>query len=225
MTLAPAVRAAFASALLATVVPGSFTPARYRSGPAPPTAVRAVTGGEVLVELDVDDRGSVASTSPLRVTPPFTDDVMAAVRAWTFTPATQKVKPDTRESADAAVTPLRSKVLVAAIFRPPTIDTPTLGEPPKNVAVPSTEVAFPISIVPPAYPPNVLFDGTVLLECRVGADGRLRDVTVLQSAGPFDRPAIEAVRRWTFRPAAREGQPVDAFVYASLAFRQPVTGR
>jgi len=220
MTPGLALRLAIASALLAPAAAG-FTPARYLSGSPPAIAVRAVGGGQVFVELTIDEAGRVAAVTPLRDTPPFTPDVVAAVRGWTFTPAVEQ-KPNDR--GDAVTRSVESKVLVAAMYRPPSLNAPTFGEPSKNVAPPSPDVALPASTVSPLFPPNALFDGTVLLECHVGADGRLLDVKVLQSNPAFERSALDAIHQWSFRPARHDGQPVDAYTYVSFAFRQPVTG-
>ena len=223
MTPWTALRVVLASVLLAAAAPARFTPARYQSGSPPPTAVRAVGGGEVFVEATVTDTGRVADVSLLRTTPPFTSDVAAAVRAWTFTPAAEEKTADDDAGGTAGMRPVTSKVLVAAVFRPPTLNTPTYGEQPKGVAPASPDVAYPTSTVMPPFPPNALFDGTVLLEGHVGSDGTLIDVKVLRSAGAFDGPAADALRKWTFRPATRQGRAVDAYVYVAMSFRQPVT--
>jgi len=217
MTPGVARRVVASAALIAAAAPG-FTPARYLGGGAPAIPVQAVSGGEVFVEATVDASGLVTDVTPLRVAPPFTDAVVNAVRGWTFTPAIDASR------SDLPARSVPTKVLVAAIFRPPALNAPTLGASPTNVAAPSAEVAAPLSTgAPPSFPPNALDSGTVLLECHIGTAGQVLATKVLLSSPPFDRFALDAVRRWTFRPARRGTQPIDAYTYVSFAFRQPVT--
>ncbi len=67
--------------------------------------------------------------------------------------------------------------------------------------------------VKPRYPESARrrgIEGTVLLKMRITAQGRVEDVQVVRSAGypEMDESAIEAVRRWRFEPARRNGEPV-----------------
>lgn len=67
--------------------------------------------------------------------------------------------------------------------------------------------------VKPRYPESARrrgIEGTVLLKMRITAQGRVEDVQVARSAGhpDLDESAIEAVRRWRFEPARRNGAPV-----------------
>src|SRR5207244_368239 len=66
--------------------------------------------------------------------------------------------------------PVESTVLVAGIFRPPTLNTPTLGEPPRNVASASNETPFPLTTVMPRYTPLARDNGIWLVVAR--SDGR-----------------------------------------------------
>jgi protein TonB len=77
--------------------------------------------------------------------------------------------------------------------------------------------------VPPDYPMEARqkgLSGNVELVFTVRADGRVTDVSV-QSAIPariFDDAAIEAVRKWRYRPYERDGRPVDQRVKLNLRF-------
>ena len=67
--------------------------------------------------------------------------------------------------------------------------------------------------VKPRYPESARrrgIEGTVLLKMRITAQGRVEDVQVVRSAGypELDESAMEAVRRWRFEPARRNGAPV-----------------
>ncbi len=81
-----------------------------------------------------------------------------------------------------------------------------------------------MSAPPPKYPRHALsrrIEGTVLLQVLVGIDGRPIDVTVSQSSG--NRELDEAARsqilkRWSFRPAMKNGQAVQAVGLVPIAF-------
>ena len=206
-----------AVAMLGAAAPGSFTPARYLGGAPSVIPIQSNTGGEVFVEATVNTAGLVIDVRPLRTTPPFTDAVVSAVRDWTFTPAIEGANPGTPPR------PASTKVFVAAIFRPPILIGTALGASAQDVASPSAEAAAPVSTaMPGTFPPNALLDGTVLLECHIGPAGQLLGTKVLQSSPPFDPLALDAITHWTFRPARRDGEPIDAYAYVSFAFRQPV---
>ena len=194
------------------------TPARYVSGELPAIPVQTVGAGQVFVELAVTASGTVSTATILRATPPFTDAVVSAVQNWRFDPA--------RDSDDPKE-PLRdtpSTVLVAAIFRPPTmLNGPVAGTPPKDVGGPSVTTPLPASAVAPAFPPKALSSGMVLVEVDVNAAGAVIDARPIVSAPGFDEPAVNAARQWTFRPARLHGRAAPSVAYLIFSFRQPVT--
>ncbi len=63
-------------------------------------------------------------------------------------------------------------------------------------------------------------EGTVALRALVSADGVVRSVEVAASSGSpvLDRTAVEAVRRWRFAPATRDGAPIDAYVTLRIRY-------
>jgi len=67
--------------------------------------------------------------------------------------------------------------------------------------------------VPPPYPTmarRMGDQGEVRLDVHVSADGRVTEVRLRQSSGStlLDRTAIDTVRKWRFKPATVDGQPV-----------------
>lgn len=76
----------------------------------------------------------------------------------------------------------------------------------------------------PAYPRRALrarLEGTVLLQVLVDIDGRPLAVTVHQSSGHHaldDAARSHVLQRWTFRPAMRDGRPVQAIGLVPIAF-------
>lgn len=120
-----------------------------------------------------------------------------------------------------------------AMQGPQTVEAPTVPPP----ALPSTQapdasavaamapVAPPVPIESPAprYPPAALRrgeSGSVVLRVHVGVDGVPYDVDIVDSSRSrlLDRAAIDAVRRWRFRPAQRDGQAVIGQVQVPISF-------
>lgn len=113
-------------------------------------------------------------------------------------------------------------------------DQPRIIEPvsPITPAAPSRNSAaiigtstspVPISRPPPVYPREAMrrrIGGTVRVQATVAADGRVERMDVAESSGNryLDRAAMEAVRRWRFTPAMRNGQPVSATVVIPVNF-------
>jgi len=204
------------------ITQSAFTPARLRDSAVPPIPFQAVGGGEVFLELSVDAHGVVQDVTTLRATPPFTESMTSAVRAWRFDPAVEKSAPQTGRRGELAKAPIASTVLAAGMFRPPTLNTPTIGEQPRRGAAASDGTPVPLTTVMPPFPPLARDSGVVLLEVRVDDQGRVAAANVVRSAPPFDQPALEAVRQWTFRRAKIRGTPVEALAYVLFGFRAPL---
>jgi TonB family protein len=127
----------------------------------------------------------------------------------------------TGETGEEAV---EARVLVGGWFRPPTLYSGAMpGDAPKEVAEPSAELAFPTSTVTPRYPPDGLGDQVVLVEVEVGKDGSVVEARIIRSARGFDSVALDAARRWKFRPVQLGGEAVTVFSYIVFGFREPVT--
>lgn len=198
----------------------AFTPARYLAGGIPPLP-RASAGGEVVLELTVDEHGAVTNILPLRTTPPFAARLAAEVRGWMFSPAIEE-QPDPKVPNARVRVPVTTKVVVIGKFRPPVRVGGTVGELPKDVGNASPEVAFPANLVMPRYPPSARFGGQVLAQAQVNADGSLGELKVIQADPPFESPALDALQQFTFRAPSRRGAPVPALVYVLFGFPTPI---
>ena len=84
-------------------------------------------------------------------------------------------------------------------------------------------------VVKPNYPEAAVragIEGEVLLEAVVGPNGSVADARVVKSLDTstgLDDAALDAVRKWKFKPATIEGRKVAAVVALRVAFylRQP----
>ena len=166
---------------------------------------------EEFLQVGVDVTGGVTQMTPLRASPLPADLLMPAVRGWRFQPARNQ----------AGIVP--SRVLVAAIFRPPQLDnSPTLGNLAVDLVAASDEIPFPIVTETPVYPVIATGEGVVLVEVLVGVDGRGRQHRIATGGGGFDQAALDAAVRWSFRPARFNGRAVETYAYLLFGFRRPV---
>lgn len=82
----------------------------------------------------------------------------------------------------------------------------------------------PLERTPPEYPSAALRrgeSGTVLVRAEVDASGRPTEVSVARSSRSraLDRAAVQAVRRWRFRPAQQDGRAVAGAVDVPIEFK------
>ncbi len=98
---------------------------------------------------------------------------------------------------------------------------------PEEITSPADEPVippFPISQTSPVTPSLALqrgdVHGFVTLEVRVGTDGRVRDVSVIndQVGLGCGQAAIDAVRQWVFNPATQGGSPVEVTTTVQVRF-------
>lgn len=79
-----------------------------------------------------------------------------------------------------------------------------------------------VASVPPVYPPALRragVEGRVVLVFVVDEQGQVQDARVERSTRPeFEGPALEAVRKWRFRPARKEGRPVRTYMRQPIRF-------
>jgi protein TonB len=85
---------------------------------------------------------------------------------------------------------------------------------------------LPGSMPSPRYPLRALRRGergTVMVRARIGPDGVPTSVTVANSSGSrlLDRAATDAVERWRFEPAMRDGRPTVGTVEVPISFEAP----
>ena len=201
---------AFLIGLLLLTEQGQITTARFASGKTPALPPLAANGGLVGLELRIAPSGIVQDAIVVDDSPPFTEEMKKVLRLWKFEPAT----------AEGASAP--SRVALVGLFRAPTL----LGgapPPPKRVSSPSGEIPYPTSTTTPAYPPQALSSGVVMLEVEVDEKGAVADVEILSQDEGFVAVAIEAARQFRFQPAKRDGRPVRSYAVLVLGFPQPVT--
>ena len=88
---------------------------------------------------------------------------------------------------------------------------------------PDIVLPVPLETPTPRYPDTARIarmEGAVVLSATIAADGRVVDVEIERSMGPFlDRAALEAVSRWRYVPARIGSTPVAVILRVTLTFR------
>jgi protein TonB len=74
---------------------------------------------------------------------------------------------------------------------------------------------------PPVYPPMAQaarVGGRVVLEAHVGPDGRVREITIVESHALFNEAALASVRSRRYEPLRLNGVPTDFLITITVAF-------
>lgn len=143
-----------------------------------------------------------------------------------YAPLPAPVAGGSEEISNAPAPPLRTDDegqprLVETAPPPP----PTAPAPPAHPAAPvATSQPQPISTPAPRYPKQSLRngeEGTVMVSAEIDPDGVPSSVEVARSSGSrhLDRAAVDAVRRWRFRPAMSDGRATSGRVQVPITFK------
>lgn len=102
---------------------------------------------------------------------------------------------------------------------PPVATTPQPRPAPTAVTQPE-----PITTPAPNYPAQALRrreSGTALVRAEIGPDGVPTSIDIVDGTGSraLDRAAVDAVRRWRFRPAMANGQPTVGSIQVPITFK------
>jgi protein TonB len=96
-------------------------------------------------------------------------------------------------------------------------------EPPRRVVRVGGDLRAPalLSMVTPVYPPLAAVarvHGKVLIEAHVGVDGRVKSARVVRGVVLLDEAALEAVKRWRYRPLLLNGEPTEFVLNVTVVF-------
>lgn len=142
--------------------------------------------------------------------------------------AAAKAAADQKAAAQAAAAP-------APAAAPPPVEKPAPPPVEKPAPAPAPAVATPapapvttpaqlLKSVPPSYPPDAYRSrqqGWVEVTFTITADGKVANAKVASSqpGRVFDQAALEAVRRWTFKPRMVDGKPAEEQATRRIEFK------
>src|SRR5690606_11995133 len=85
-----------------------------------------------------------------------------------------------------------------------------------------TEPPVPVRTTAPDYPEALRRDavsGLVMVKCSIDEQGNVVEAAAEKSSNAsFERPAVEAVKKWKFKPAKRDGAPVALTISIPIKF-------
>ncbi|MCP5115001.1 MAG: energy transducer TonB, partial [bacterium] len=119
--------------------------------------------------------------------------------------------------------------IIREAMRPPPPPPPKAPEP-KPVPVEIVDVRIGGEVQPPAllrsvapvYPPiarQARVSGAVKIEAVIGVNGRLTSARVVSGHPLLIQAALDAVRRWVYRPTLLNSQPVKVRMQVTVNFR------
>jgi TonB family protein len=106
-----------------------------------------------------------------------------------------------------------------AVFLPPADATLEL---PKKISISGGVMAgMALHKVAPDYPPIAKaagVQGTVVLQATIGKDGRIEHLHVISGPPMLQQAALDAVKRWTYKPYTLAGEPVEVDTTVNVIF-------
>lgn len=183
----------------------------------PPPGWPADRSGTATVRIVVDETGAISAARVLDESmPALGRAAVTAVKGWKFKPAVDDGKPvATCLDVPFVFSPVKTKPGLL----PPAFLMPTPA--PRTAA---TKKSAPLG----EYPESLLgrgIPGSLVFECRVGADGRITGLPTIRSASHVDfvLPALGSFTHWEFQPARQGDLPIAADVRGEVAYEDTPT--
>ncbi len=169
----------------------------------PPKLLKAVTPqyplkarrlgfeGTVVIEATTDLNGRVKKTKVLKSVPFLDEPAVKAIRQWVYEPfvINGQARPIVFTATIDFSLHYGEKDKVLSEIKPPKLMTRVV----------------------PVYPPEAKkagIEGTVILGATIDGEGKVTDVTVLESVPGLDQAAVDALKQWVYTPVWLNNQPV-----------------
>jgi TonB family protein len=214
-----------AVAALATppVSPSAVDPSPAPPFESPPTAIPVLSPSGAATAAPLPSaRPTSAPARSDRGRPSATPATLASVAAPEPTASVASVPLPAAPSAEP--TPLPSTLDVASSTEPERTAAPSAPGPTAGAAESATTPPVCLKCPPPDYPMIALRlkrQGIVVLRVLIDENGRVKQVLVVTGVEQLTESAVVAVRKWTYRPASRQGAPVQAWLEVPIRFDLP----
>jgi TonB family protein len=188
--------------------------------------------GSVLLRATVALDGSLRDITVVSGDPILADAALEAVRQWRYQPS--KVNGEPIEAQHEITVTFKRDESTAQIG-PDDLSPDVPLEPPEDIekrmvageffSSSSREVRYPRAVYSPAPEYSeparkAKYQGTCILGLIVGADGTPLSVWITRPLGlGLDEKAIEAVQKWRFDPATKDGEPMAVLLNVEVSFR------
>lgn len=234
-------RATPAATNLTADFPGTIAKSSARGVPVPPGASRAPGSADITGSPQVRRPAAVLPNSsepePRRPTAQAPAQVAIQRSSQGMEPTrTAGSNPEPRVAATPAVAPNQAPRVPEAHagkeIQPshpvPAPSSQAAQAPPSRAAVPDPKVggglqaAKLLSMVQPVYPREALaahIQGVVRFKATIGKDGSVRDLQLMSGNALLVQAAIEAAKRWSYRPALLDGLPTETTLQVDVVFK------
>ena len=96
---------------------------------------------------------------------------------------------------------------------------------PRQTSSSDVSAPGPLRKVDPKYPPTLIkerVEGEVVLYAVIRSDGSVDSIQLVRGVDEqLDANATQAFSQWKFRPATKQGTPIDLEVIVHIPFRLP----
>jgi protein TonB len=86
----------------------------------------------------------------------------------------------------------------------------------------ATEPPVPVRMVPPSFPYDLRrsgVSGVVFINCQIDENGSVQDMKIIKASNDaFSQPAMDALKKWKFKPARRDGNAIAIRVTIPIKF-------
>jgi TonB family protein len=196
--------------------PTAVTPARPMPAEHPRAAIHTPY---VSAKLPKKASGSVSSSAAGRVLP--TASPLRVPRA-----AAPREVPETAPLTSSLPAPNDLPTIIKPPSAPPALGSVRAPAPPHEPASPSrvSQVATGALVykVTPLYPQaarNARIQGSVVMHAIIGIDGTIQQLRVISGNPLLVASAMEAVRKWRYRPYLLDGKPVEVETNITVNFQ------
>lgn len=195
--------------------PTHFVPASVSKAGDIPYPANSLDAGVVTLSVYVEKTGQVLGVTILRDIPSVSGPAAAAVRSWTYTPATMDGKP------------VQSTLTINIEYDPGFLGADNIPLPPPSQVQPISKDDPPF--FPPVlntatfapYPAKAKAQGAVVLNVTLDTNGNASQVVILRDVPPLTASATAALKNWNFSAATYEGNPIQSHMAVAFVFRSP----
>ena len=184
----------------------------------PKSAQEAGLEGTVFLSALINDRGEVESSSVLPTSvedPALRNAAKEAVHGYRYAPAEK----DGVKVKVYLEIPVGFKLERPVAAAPPPLQEGDLVELTGDMVPPRA-----ITKVQPVYPEiakRLRKTGTVIVRALVNEQGEVTEASAIRGVQHLTEAAVEAVRKWRFEPAVKDGKRVKVYATVALDFRLP----
>jgi TonB family protein len=195
--------------------PVHFVPANVSKAGDIPYPAASLDAGVVTLSVNVEKTGQVLGVTILRDISSVSGAAEAAVRSWTYAPATRDGKP------------VPSTLTINIVYDPGFLGADNIPLPPPSQVQPisTNDPAFYPPVMNTAtfapYPSKAKTQGAVVLNVTLDTNGNAAQVVTLRDIPPLTASATGALKNWNFSAATYEGNPIQSHMIVAFVFRSP----